>query len=961
VVVAATAIFALAGIGTPLLGLSVFTDTGSLAKFSGYRDVLAGVGVHTDGLRDQVDAQLPNSILFGEALRSGTFAAWDPYAVGGAPLAGTPNLAIASPLSLPYWILPGWLAPAYTKLLELICAIGGMYLFLRRLRLRRSSAWLGGLVFASSAFMVVWTGWPQTRVAALIPVLFWATERIAQRVRVREVALVALAVTAMLLGGFPAVTGYALLTAGVYLVVRVLADYARPAAQREPGQGFRARLWPGVAALRDRAVAWREHWRRQWRPVVARLGAGAAGVAIGAALTAWQLLPWLHYMSSVYVQQRAQEPDQYISAVALLTAIAPDALGGANPGSPPTWFGPLAIVDAESYVGGAALVLVFVAIALAGSARRLLPRGIWWVVGGAAGLWASAIYLGGPLLALLQELSYLFGDNFVGRARSVLGFLLAVLAAVGFEVLLRRAASRRAVAAAEFADGGMGERHRRRARAYGIGVWTALVATAIALYIAGRDVARLASAKHGGQDLLSSMDSQLALGVGIVVLAGACVAWLWFGRGVAGNRWARPAAAITLVVLIAGQALWWVAGYYPRTDKDDFYPTNPTQQYLAAHLGHQRFYGTDGSVYGSVDAMLGLRSYQGHSFIEQGYADLAQTLPGDQFPNAPTTTIISPPDEGQAAASPVLDRAAVSYYVTPPDVTPFGSLYNESAAVAQSIAPGQTLTVPVPKSGPVRAVGLLPEAAGASSSTVEIELVDPAGRVVATNHRAAGDAKPGVPWLVPLAAEDVPAGTALTARITVTGETGLIVGSAGHGQPALSVVSPTADNLRLVYAQESTIYQRTSALPRARWASSTLVTDSAQARVALLAGGLSPTEVVLDAPGPSADGAPAEVTWVDDGLDQMVLHVQAQGAGYLVLADTIQSGWRVSVDGVAAPLVPADHAFAAVAVGPGSHTVRFYYPGPLRGAGALISALTALALLSALAYEGRRRWLARLD
>jgi len=175
------------------------------------------------------------------------------------------------------------------------------------------------------------------------------------------------------------------------------------------------------------------------------------------------------------------------------------------------------------------------------------------------------------------------------------------------------------------------------------------------------------------------------------------------------------------------------------------------------------------------------------------------------------------------------------------------------------------------------------------------------------------------------------------------------------------VVSPTADNLKLVYAQESTIYQRTTALPRARWASSTVVTQSPPARVAQLAQGLSPSEVVLNAPGPAADGAPAEVTWVDDGLNQMVLHVQAQGAGYLVLADAIQTGWRVTVDGSPAHLVPADHAFAAVAVGPGSHTVRFYYPGPLRGAGAWISALTALALLAAITWDRWRQWVAKVD
>ena len=151
-----------------------------------------------------------------------------------------------------------------------------MYLFLRRLRLGRAAAWLGGLVFAGSAFMVVWTGWPQTRVAALIPALFWAVERLVQRVRPREVALVALAVAGMLLGGFPAVTGYALLTAAAYLVVRVLASDRLAVA----------------AGLGRRAGA-------------------AAGVAAGVALAAWQLLPWLHYMSTVLVAAGPRSPSKH--------------------------------------------------------------------------------------------------------------------------------------------------------------------------------------------------------------------------------------------------------------------------------------------------------------------------------------------------------------------------------------------------------------------------------------------------------------------------------------------------------------------------------------------------------------------------------------------------------------------------------------------------------------------------
>jgi hypothetical protein len=132
-------------------------------------------------------------------------------------------------------------------------------------------------------------------------------------------------------------------------------------------------------------------------------------------------------------------------------------------------------------------------------------------------------------------------------------------------------------------------------------------------------------------------------------------------------------------------------------------------------------------------------------------------------------------------------------------------------------------------------------------------------------------------------------------------------------------------------------------------------------RVNLLASGaVRPDQVVLSAPGPVADGRPALVTWVDDGLDEMVLRVDAEGTGYLVLADAIQHGWQVTVDGVAAPLVAADHAFVAVALGKGAHIVRFVYPPPWQGTGAGITFATVIVLLLGLAIEYRRPLLSAL-
>jgi hypothetical protein len=907
-VVTATVAFALAGIGGPLLGLGVFADTGSLAGYSPYRDVLAGVQPHTLGVRDQVDAAMPNAILFGEALRGGDFAAWNPYAVGGDPLGATPNFAIASPLSLPYWFLPGWLAPAYVRLLELVAAIGGTVLFLRRLRLSAAAAWLGGLAYAGGAFMIVWTGWPQTRVAALIPALFWAVERLAQRVRVREVALVALPVAGMLLGGFPTVTGYALLTASAYLLTRVVAEH-----------------------------------RRAWRPAAVRLGAAAAGLAAGVGLAAWQMVPWIAHMATVFQLDRTQDPTSHVPGEALLTAIAPYAFGTANPARPPVWFGDLSLIDANAYVGSAVVVLAVAAVALAGTARTLLPRGVWWLLVGSAVGWAVAVYFGGPFLAALQRLPYLFSDNFVGRARSVLGFILAVLAAVGFEAVRAR-----------------GRSASRAGRWYGVAVWLALAAGGVVAYLAGRSATP--------SDLFGHLHRALAVGLVLLLVAAAAVGWLRFGRW--RPHWTHATAAGLVVVLVAGQALWFARTYHPRTPRQQFYPTTPTQTYLAAHLGHQRYYGADGAIFGSVDVTARLRGLHGHTFLQQTYADLVAALPAEQF-FVPPTAIVSDPLGGAAAVSPVLDRAAVRYYVAPPEIRPFGEVHigQFDGTTTTALVPGRTISTPLPVTGPVRGIGLTPAPVSdgtAAMPAVSVVLRDAAGAVLARGERrpvgpgrARTDpaAEGGITddWTVPLAAEDVPPGTRLTADVTLHGTAPVTVATAA-GRPALSVVTPGDDGLRLVAAGETVIYERTRAVDRARWASSAVVEPDPAARVQLVASGaLRPDQVVLDAPGPAADGRGAEITWVEDGLDAMVLSVRAHGTGYLVLADALQSGWRVTVDGSPAPILRADHAFVAVAVPPGQHTVRWTYPLPWTGAGAWITLVTALALLAGLAVEQWRR------
>lgn len=925
--------YAVVGIGSPLLGLTVFAATDLLAGPSPYRDAgLAGTDVQNSYLNDTIDAYLPGTILFVSALRQGDFAAWNPYIIGGTPLGAVPNLGLLNPIMLPYLLLPAWLAPGYVKLLEIGVAVAGTFLFLRRVGLDRAAALLGGLVFASSGFMVAWTNWPHTRVAAFIPVLFWALERLVQRRAISDAVLVSGVTAVLLFGGFPAVAGYGLLFGAGYFVVRAVAEY-----------------------------------RTRWKPLLGlALGAGGAVLA-GLALTAVQVLPFLSFMSTAQIDGREQTPNDHLLPESLVTAIAPWAMGSTDHSRPPFWYLPVNLVESLVYVGAAAVVLVVVALAMPRAARAHTAHGVWGYLVAATGSLLVVLYLGRLPLALLQQMPVLFSENFVGRARSVLGFLLAALAAVGFQVLRKH---RAAAATSDAPTQRAGARVHPAARWYAVAVWlAALVVGALAWW----DARRAAYASEGGDPALrvSHLDREMLLAVVLVALAGLLAAALWWAGTAAGAPAARPRRAIRLVagillpLLVAGQALTLAVPYWPRVDRDTFYPVTDTHRFLADNLGHERFAGSGGGMYVGADSGHRLRALTGHFFLNDRFAETVDALPGRQFADPPT--YLNFPPDPDVMTQPVLDRLAVRYFVASPGAPVPGRVVEAPGdGSTVRLSPGQPVTVTL--RGPLRAVGLTPDSAFRTDPTTRVGLVltDAAGSTVARTDRLLYDLGIGRTFWIPIAAEGVTEAQPVTARLTLRAERPMVVRGLA-GRPAVSTIAPADDGLRLAYAGSAVVYQRLHALPRIRWASRVRVEPDPARRVALVGGGqLRSDEVMLDAPnrraaGVSAgsEGPPATLRVLRDDTDEIEVSARApKGGGHLVIADALQRDWVATVDGRPAALVPADHGLVAVAVPAGDHVVRVAYRMPYRNLGGWVSALTAMLLLAGLAaawWRGRAR------
>ena len=938
-------VFVVVGIGLPLLGLKVFLGSDLLltrppwnaAAPSGFRAQLPCVG-------DTVDYFMSGTEVFRSRLAGGDLAAWNPYAGGGAPLGAVPTIAALSPLSLPYFVLPLWLAPAFVKLLEMLVCFGGMFLFLRRVGVGRAGALLAGTVFTSSGFLVVWTNWPHTRVAAFVPALFWAVERVVQRRRPLDAVLVAAVVASMLFGGFPAVTGYALYAAAPYLLLRLLAEHRRPASDRA-GSG-------SGSAGRSMAVG---------------LRLGGLGVALGAALAAVQLLPFADQLRVLDLDYREQGPDAHLPSFSLITALVPNAYGTCDGG---VYRGPSNPIEVIAFVGVTAVLL-----AVVGGLRRAAPdlrRGVRAYLVAGTGVVLVLGWIGGPLLDAAQELP-VFSNTGIGRIRVMFGFFAACLAGLGYDALVRRRGASPPPSPSQPAPGPPPSQPPSSPsqpapapplaspppspawrRGVGIAAWVA-VGLGVAWVL--RNSVRYAEQR----DVLESFADAARLPAVVGVVAVLALA-------LAASRWepVRRVALLALPALVLVESLAFVLPFWPRVERSEFFPVTPAHRYLQAHVGGDRFDGVQLTLYPSTGQYYGLRSATGHSFLQPTWAQLVRTVDSGSFAS-PTFTYFPGRNLARTISSPILDRLAVKYLAADPGASPLGDVATVGAASARtvSLSDGRSVQVRVP-AGALRGAGPVLAAPVPRPrdpfARLEVSVLDTSRRPLVSSSRRlrAGVARPG-PYQVALAGEDLPRDAAgpVTVRLTLRapGST-LSLAADASGAPLLSLVRSRADGLRVAFADDgATIYQRLTSLPRIRWAASTVTVPDPAARRAALSRGVPGGTVVLDGPGPAGEGRPARVAVGEDSGDRIRARVDADGAGYLVVADALQSGWSVTVDGAAAELRPADHGLVAVPVPAGRHDVELTYAPAGWPAGKVVTALAVLAVAGLVALDvlGRRR------
>ncbi|MDK3256142.1 YfhO family protein [Blastococcus capsensis] len=886
VMVLTAVVFVAVTLGTSLIGRTSFYGGGLLLNNAPWSaDHFEPVLPENIYVGDTVDVVIPSRAEMVERVRAGDLPGWSSLQGGGSELGSVPNFGLLAPTAVAWWVLPTDLAPGWERLTVLVVAAAGTAMFLRRVGLGRHASWLAGMVYASSGFMVAWTNWPHAAVAAMLPWLFWAVERSLQLRTLRSVVPVALAVAALLLGGFPAVTGWGFYVAGGYAVLRVL--------------------------LHRRSET-------SWGPALAQLGRLSLGLVLGIGLAAFQLVVFLGQFLDLDTSYREGGFTHLLPARMALTILFPHTWG--INGGP--YFSETNPIESNAYFGAAAAVLCVLAVT-----ARLGPH----VVRGVRGYFASVaavsfllVYVQVPPFTDVIGRLPVFSNNPIGRLVAIMLLAGAVLAGFGAEALLRPHPLNQ-------------ERRRRLVITTSVSGF-GLVVLLLAIWIRRetgpwRDVPPLAAVP---------IESWLVVAMVCVAAVTALV--------LVGQWWPRLAAAGFVIVpaLVAAQGLVAAAPAWAQVEADRFYPVTDMHGDVLDRVGHDRVLTSGVTMGGGATAYYGIRIVNGHVFFPEPFSDLIDRID--------PTGRLSPTYWGPRSGlnlplwqSPGLDRMAVRYVVADAD-TPIPGRDDpiRSGEVAAPLL-RQPVEIPLPPGG-IRGVTLeFPDgAAPASTGYLIAEVLNDEGDSLARSERLVLLPRPSPAISVPIAGEDLGGRGPLSLRLTWQGLDAAPAMDAA-GVPAVTVIRPEDDGLRLVSDADGAVWERTTGLPRIRWASAMEVIADADARADAVAWEtIAPDTVVLSSTGEEVAGRPAQLDVVEDSGDTVAVTVDAQGAGYLVLADSIQNDWSVTVDGREATIVAADHAFGAVHVAAGRHEVVFTYTprGQSIGFGVSIASLVALLALA---------------
>ncbi len=622
---------------------------------------------HNELLSDLVLENYAWKLFLRRCLAEGELPLWNPLLFTGAPFLAAGQHSALYPPSLLFYVVP--LARAYGvfSALQLSIAAVGMYLFLRALRARPGAAFVGGVTYAFSAFMLVSVGFTMMIAAAAwlpwcllcLEMLISRAGRAAGRLRHGLPWMVggAICLGMQVLAGHIEITYYVLLVLGIYAAWRLLGEWIR--RRRLPWRAGAMALVVVVLGVSLAAV----QLLPLYELVQTNFRSGAAGYQVTYQDVVGWAYPW-RQLATFVVPDLFGNPSvhSYVDLLTLrVTDITVNALG--EPISEVAWGKGLSswknYVEAGAYVGILPLLLVVPALA----SRRFRSTAVFFA---GLGLASLLLVFGTPLYRLIFLLPGI--DQLHSPFRWVFPYTLclAALAGLGLSALAD---------AAEQASRRWGKRLGKTAVIAGSALLLALIVVIVApgpfAALADRvlTTSELTQRAFANGAMLLSYQARnvLVLAIGLLgaglTLTAAAQGWT-VHLPLAKHRlsaWpAVGAAAVVVDLFLVGY------GFYPRADPAILERVPPSIAFLQGDKDPWRlttFIAPGEKPLNANGAMLyGLEDIRGYdSIIPRQYVDYMSLV---EVQDELLYNRIAPLSEAASLDSPLLDLLNVRYVVT---------------------------------------------------------------------------------------------------------------------------------------------------------------------------------------------------------------------------------------------------------------------------------------------------------
>ena len=169
---------------------------------------------------DQLEDFAPYFSEVRRHLSNGEWPLMNPRVGAGEPLLVNSQAQHFHPLMILTYPFPMSAAVGLVAAFKVLLALVFTFLLFRYLGLGENASLFGSVAYGLGGFMVLYLGWPQTQSAAFLPMMLYGLARTIDRVSMRELVLVAVATSGILLAGHPETMLYAVAMSGLFALAR---------------------------------------------------------------------------------------------------------------------------------------------------------------------------------------------------------------------------------------------------------------------------------------------------------------------------------------------------------------------------------------------------------------------------------------------------------------------------------------------------------------------------------------------------------------------------------------------------------------------------------------------------------------------------------------------------------------------------------------------------------------------